>query len=208
MDLVTGATAEEMVHLRPMGRKSGIAFLLIGSLTCLPAKAVASLFESVSDGQLVCEATDVVHGQVAAAHSAWDEERGAIWTTATVRIDEAIRGNQARGATVTVKEIGGTVDGYTIQAEGFPSFQQGEEVVLLLKPWEDEPSVYRVWGYGRGKFVVSRRDGRAAVASRHDVVEAGRPTMFTDRIPPTALLEHLTRELGSLARECQSRGRP
>ena len=202
------ARADEVMRQYLMHRNRLIPLCLIGGLLVLPTKAAASLFEAVSDEQLVCEASDVVHGQVRDVQSAWDEDHRAIWTTATIQVNDAIRGNQARGAVLTVREIGGTVGGYTIAAEGFPTFQQGEEVVLLLQRWEDTPDVFRVWGYGRGEFVVSRREGRKAVASRHDVVEAGRPTMFTDRLPPTAVFEDLTRELGALAHECQSRGRP
>jgi hypothetical protein len=184
------------------------SLVLGGGVLLMSMSAPASQFEPVRDAQLVCEATDVVRGQVTDVQSAWDKDRVAIWTTATVQVEDVIRGNAARGARFQVKEVGGTVAGYTITAEGFPTFRKGEEVVLLLKPWEDGSGAHRVWGYGRGMFVVGRREGGEPTASRHDVVESGRATMFTDRIPPTVVLGTLIRELGALARRCGPGGPP
>jgi len=148
----------------------------------------------------VCEATDIIQGQVSSVESAWDEGHHAIWTTATVQVAEVLRGSLSPGTTVQVKEVGGTAEGYTIAAEGFPTFQQGDEAVLLLRPWEDDPGAYRVWGYDRGMFVVDRVAGGAPSARRHDAIKSGRATMHTDRIPPAVVLDGLHRELRSLAR--------
>ena len=176
----------------------------LASLVAVSFQADASLFEPVRDRQLVCEAPLIVHGQVTDVQAAWDEQHTAIWTTATVEVKAVHRGKLPSGTSsvVKVKEVGGTVDGYTIHAEGFPTFHQGEEVVMLLRPWDDDPATYRVWGYARGMFKVERNEGRGATATRYDVVESGRPTMFTDRIPPTIVLEELTRELAGLAASC------
>lgn len=56
-------------------------------------------------------------------------------------------------------------------------------------------------------FALVQGKGREATAHRHDVVESGQPTMFIDRIPPTIVLEALTRELSALAGACEQRGR-
>lgn len=170
-------------------------------------QARASLFEPVSDQQLVCEATDVIKGQVTDVQSAWDGDRTAIWTTATVKVSDVIRGTTSRDAIIRVKEVGGTVDDYTIHAEGFPTFRKDEEVVLFLQPWEDDPGTYRVWGYGRGLFAVVRPQGRPPVAYRHDVVESGQPALFTDQLPPVGLLEVLNRQLVGFAQRCERGGR-
>ena len=188
-------------------RRLGCFVLTSGLLLLSSSQVLASLFEPISDAQLVCEATDVIHGQVTDVQAAWDNEHTAIWTTATVRVHEAIRGNLPHDTVIKVKEVGGAVADYTIKAEGFPTFQKGQEVVMLLQPWDDGSSAYRVWGYGRGLFSVDRRGGRAATASRHDVLESGRPTMFTDQIPPTVLLDGLTHQLSALARKCDAGAR-
>jgi hypothetical protein len=183
--------------------------LALASLVLLLSfQAFASFFEPVRDRQIVCESSDIIHGQVTDVHSAWDDEGIAIWTTATVTVQDVRRGRLSRGGSIEIKEVGGTVNGYTIKAEGFPTFQEGDEVVLLLKPWEDEPNVYRVWGYGRGLFRVDRQNGRGPTAERSDVVEAGRPTMHVDQIPPAIVLDDLKQRLSALTRTCSGQGGP
>lgn len=176
--------------------------LLVSAGVTMSCPVFASLFEPVRDRQLVCESTAIVRGKVTEARSAWDPQGQAIWTTATVQIDAVHRGGLSPGTSITVKEVGGTVGSFTLEAEGFPTFQQGEEVVLLLRPWEDDPSTYRVWGYGRGKFNVTRQGGRGPTAVRADVDRAGRSTMVTDRLPPASVLDNLEQELSSLAKGC------
>ena len=190
-----------------MRRRLVISVILACGVLLPSLRAPASVFEPVSDTQLVCESTDVIHGQVTDLQAAWDNEHTAIWTTATVQVQEAMRGNLPHDAIITVKEVGGTVDGYTIKAEDFPTFQKGQEVVMLLQSWDDGSGMYRVWGYGRGMFAVARQKGRAAAASRYDVVESGRPTMFIDQVPPTVSLDVLTHQLSALARKCDGGAR-
>lgn len=185
-----------------------LSVLVAWSLFVVAGSSQASMFEPVPDRQLVCEATDVVEGRVVDVQSSWDTAHTAIWTTATVRVEGAIRGQTQPGATLRVKEVGGSVDEYTITAEGFPTFRPGEDVVLLLRPWDDEAGVYRVWGYGRGMFVVDRAEGREPSARRYDVVESGHATMFTDRIPPTVVLGSLNRALSGFAKSCERGGNP
>ena len=180
--------------------------VVIMGLFLLSFQARASLFEPVSDLQLVCEATDIIHGEIIDVQGNWDKDGQAIWTTATVLVRKALKGFLASDSQIQVKEVGGTVDDYTIKAEGFPTFRSGEEVVFLLRPWGDESGTYRVWGYGRGMFSVERKKDLQPAVSRYDVVESGRPTMHIDRISPRILLDNLERELHGLGQRCQERG--
>jgi hypothetical protein len=192
------------MHVR---RRSLEGLTVAAGLLLVAVNAGASLFEPVSDRQLVCEATDVVRGTVTHVQAAWDEARRAIWTTATVRVDEVIRGATSPSAELHVKEVGGTVGDYTIRAEGFPTFQQDKEVVLLLRPWEEDPGTYRVWGYGRGLFAVDRGPGGGEPTTRrYDVLESGQATLHTDRIPPVQVLGALSRQLRAFARTCNQAG--
>jgi len=189
--------------------RKAFAVCVVAAGVFLPSAWVAaSLFEPVSDLQLVCEATDIIRGQVTDVYASWDAEGQAIWTTATVQVQEVIRGSLSPDSVIEVKEVGGTVGDYTIKAEGFPTFRESEEVVLLLQPWEGEAGTYRVSGYGRGMFSIDRREGFPPAVSRDDVVESGRPTMHIDRIPARLLLTGLDRELRGLAQRCEGRERP
>lgn len=186
---------------------SVIEVLLLGGLVAT-ARVSASLFEPVSDAQLVCEATDIVRGRVSSVASAWDTAHRAIWTTATLQVDEVLRGPLLLGASVPLKEVGGTADGYAIQADGFPTFQDGEEIVALLRPWEDASRTYRVWGYSRGMFLVDRGPGGVPTARRFDLAESGQATMHVDRIPPAVVLDALSSQLRGLAKRCDAGGTP
>jgi len=180
-----------------------VGLILICGVYILPIMASASTFVRVSDSQIACEATDIIHGQVVEVRSAWDQERVAIWTTATVQVQGKVKGNMLRGGLVEVKEVGGTVNGFTVKAIGFPTFLTGEEVVMLLHPWDDGSTAYRVTGYGRGKYNIARDGRQGAVAHRHDTRESGRAIMFTDRIPPVVPLDRLNRELAALGNSCR-----
>ena len=186
---------------------SVIGVLLLG-VVVTTACVSASLFEPVSDRQLVCEATDIVRGRIETVQADWDSDHTAIWTTATLQVDEVVRGTLSPGASVPLKEVGGTADGYAIQADGFPTFRDGEEVVVLLRPWEDDSGVYRVWGYGRGMFLVDRGPGGVPTARRFDLAESGQATMHVDRIPPAIVLDALNRQLSGLAKRCEAGGAP
>lgn len=180
-----------------------LGLLLLSGILGISGKASGSTFAAVSDRQLTCEATDIIQGQVIDVRSAWDEERVAIWTTATVQVQGNIKGKMLRGGVVEVKEVGGTVNGFTIAAIGFPTFHNGEEVVMLLRPWEGNSTAYRVWGYGRGMYNLTRDGKQGAVAHRYDTRESGKTTMFTDRIPPIVPLDQLNRSLAALAKSCR-----
>src|SRR5687768_12610608 len=99
-----------------------VTFAVVG-LALVP-HARASSFAAVSDAQLVREASDVVRGRVLSVKSAWDADGTAIWTTALVRVENIVKGRLVRGRIITVKEVGGTLDGYTVHAEGFPTFNK------------------------------------------------------------------------------------
>lgn len=169
----------------------------------MSANASASTFAAASDLQLACEATDIIQGKVLDVRSAWDDEHVAIWSTATVQIQGKVKGNMIGGGVVEVKEVGGTVDDINITAIGFPTFTKGEDVVMLLRPWEDNSSTYRVWGYGRGMYSIARDRRQAAVANRFDTRETGKATMFTDQIPAIVPLDRLNRELSALIKNCK-----
>jgi len=167
----------------------------------------ASMFEPVTDQQLVCESVDVVRATVLEVQSSWEGNPEAIWTHALLRVDQSIRGNRFPGDYFDVKEIGGTVGEYTIVAHQFPTFHAGDKVVVMLAPWDDGSGIQRVWGYGRGMFVVAQGNGREqAQARRHDLVESGERTMHEDRLKANMGVDDLVRELHLLSANCAPGG--
>lgn len=134
-------------------RLSLVTLLLV--LSALPM--AASQFVAMPFDQVAREAELIVRGTVVQTWSAWDDAHEVIFTYATVRVNRHF-GEAAGPDTLVVREVGGTVDGYTQEAIGFPAIRGGENVVLLLSRWEDG-SDYRIHAFNQGKYLVRQRDG-------------------------------------------------
>lgn len=187
-------------HVRVLLAATGMAAALA------PAAAWGSMFMPVSDQQLVCESLDIVRGTIVSTQSAWEGDPQAIWTRAVLQVDRTIRGDRRPGDLIDIKEIGGTVGDYTIVAHQFPTFHAGDQVLVMLAPWDDGSPEMRVWGYGRGMFMVARQHGRPDEARRYDLVEAGVPAMHTDRLQPLMDVDDLVRGLHELSARCPMGG--
>ena len=188
------------------GRRLREVLAVTGMAVFASATAWGSIFEPVSDQQLVCESLDIVRGTIVSTEAAWEGDPEAIWTRAVLQVERAIRGERHPGDLIDIKEIGGTVGDYTIVAHQFPSFRTGDEIVVMLAPWDDGSEEMRVWGFGRGMFMVARQHGRPDEARRYDLVESSHPTMHTDRLQPMTDVDDLVRSLHTLSGQCPKGG--
>lgn len=132
-------------------------FSLIVALLVLSIPLAAAQFIELPFDQVAREAKYVVRGQVIDTWSAWDDAREVIFTYSTVRVSRYI-GEATGPETLVVREVGGTVDGYTQEAIGFPEIRRGEQVVLMLAEWEGSTDL-RVHAFNQGKFLVRERSG-------------------------------------------------
>lgn len=134
-----------------------LSLVLIGlSLFVLAAPLMASQFEVLPFDRVARESKFIVSGRVESSFSKWDDSREVIYTYATIRVDRYF-GAFAGPDTLVVREVGGTVDGYTQEAIGFPVIRNGERVVFFLADAED--GAYRIHAYNQGKFLVKERGG-------------------------------------------------
>src|SRR5688572_22776594 len=124
--------------------------VLAASLGALPA--IASTFHRVTLPELIQHSPGgVIQGRVLSTSAAWNDEQSLIFTTATIQVTRSLAGAWQPGETVIVREAGGTVDGYTVNAIAFPRFDVGDDLVMFLGPtWEDGD--LRVAGYGMGFY--------------------------------------------------------
>jgi len=107
-----------------------------------------------SDEQLVAKSPVIVDGIVVSSTPA--DVDGAIYTETVVRVDRNLRGETA--ATITVREIGGEINGRITKIFGTPEFSAGERVLLFLEP---RGETYRTMDLFVGKFTSARTmDGR------------------------------------------------
>lgn len=117
----------------------------------------ASTFIAMSTSDLVKSSSAVVEGEVFSLASRWTADGRIIVTDASVRVWDTLAGKASE--VVQVKTFGGTVDGFTVDAIGFPEFTLGERVLLFLEP-DTEAGRLRVNGYQQGLYrIVSRPDG-------------------------------------------------
>lgn len=132
--------------------------VLVTLLLALAVPLSASQFIEQPFDLVAREAKFIVRGHVVDTYSAWDDAREVIYTYATVRVTRYF-GETTGPDMLMVREVGGTVDGYTQEAIGFPAIRSGEQVVLMLSQWEDSAD-YRIHAYNQGKFLVQTREGR------------------------------------------------
>lgn len=128
--------------------------LLIGALLFALAAApmTASTFLAMNQKELIAASEAVVQGEVLKVRSFWDASGRMVMTEALVRVEENILGKAP--AMVRVETFGGNVDGFIVEAAGFPEFKAGERMVLFLsKPKE---GVARVEGYQFGQYRIQR----------------------------------------------------
>jgi hypothetical protein len=125
----------------------------LGLLLALAAVPVgASTFLKMTQKDLVRESAAVIQGEVVQVNSFWEPTGTIIVTEALVKVEDLVFGKAP--SVVVVRTAGGEVDGFYIEAHGFPQFKAGERVLLFLEPERD--GYNRVAGHQQGHFHVIR----------------------------------------------------
>ncbi len=99
----------------------------------------------------------VVHGEVVAVESSWNEERTRITTRVLLRVEETIRqavGTEKGMESVEIEVAGGRVGEQTLIVSGEAVFEDGEEVVVFLAP--GPRAKFKVLDGDNGKLSVER----------------------------------------------------
>jgi hypothetical protein len=96
-----------------------------------------------------------------AANSITADGMKAIYTYASFDVKEVLKGDIDKH-TITVRKVGGTVDGYTVDIPSSPEFKEGEDTVLFLSPQREDQS-YEVSGLELGKFELEEKDGNTVL---------------------------------------------
>jgi hypothetical protein len=125
----------------------GVLLLLVAALP-----VGASTFLRMTPQEMVRGSAAVVQGEVLKVSSFWEPSGRIIVSEALVQVHEKILGEAP--SVVVVRTFGGTVNGFTVEAHGFPKFRANERVLLYLEPEKDGAS--RVTGYQQGHFRIVR----------------------------------------------------
>lgn len=123
--------------------------------------AAASTFVAMDQTELLTSSAAVVQGTVLDVRSFWNEDRTIIISEARIEVQDLVAGEAP--AVVTVRTPGGEVGNYRVEADGFPTFSAGEQVLVYLGTDGD---AYRVSGHLQGKYRIrTTAKGTLAVPS-------------------------------------------
>lgn len=176
------------------GRPAGGAFLVVGFLALarlrrraalllilLAAPAGATILVKLPLEKVGSGAAVVLQGTVRSVESI--RRNGRIYTDAVVSVATCMRGTC--GQAVTVRQLGGEIDGAGTAVEGAARFAAGDEVMLFLRPRLD--GAFAPVGMAQGAFQVERGADGAVRAYRRDlggVSFAGDAAGAVERLSP------------------------
>lgn len=130
---------------------------LCAVLALAAPKAQASVLVPLDTRALVTRADRIVVGVVEGQSSHWiDDSRSAIVTDVRVRVRQAMLGAR-EGEILTVRRLGGSVDGIGMRVFGEASYAPGEEILLFAERRGED--LYAV-GMTQGKLRITEENGR------------------------------------------------
>lgn len=160
-----------MTHSRVYWLTCIFSMLLFASL------AGATTIVMPTDEQLIAKSPLIIEGTV--VHSVpVDRGNNSIWTETTVSVAKVIKG--AAGDTVTIREIGGELDGRITKIFGAPEYHDGEHVLLFLAP--TPRGDYQTVDLYVGKFAEETTLAGERLWARHD--DAGDVTLLDGNFDP------------------------
>jgi hypothetical protein len=127
-------------------------FMLATLLAFSVTSAEATLMKYLEIEDLARLSSEVIRGQVVSTKIYWDDKHQHILTGVRVQVNDCYKGKAQRGATVTLTQLGGTLDGITMDYSGRPTFRVGENVVVFARP--NQYNDLLVVGLKQGKLAV------------------------------------------------------
>ena len=134
------------------------AALLAGlMLVGASAWATASVVPKWTASELTAFADVIVTGRISRVTVGRDQAVNAIYTYVDVDVDEVLKGPVSPGL-LTIKQLGGVVDGIGLTVVDQPTFVVGEQVLLYLEARPRDGSLYTsaLW---QGKWAIEPEGG-------------------------------------------------
>jgi hypothetical protein len=119
--------------------------------------AFATTVQKLSLQELTKKSESIVMARVDDAFSSWDAAHKEIYTYFTLSVLQPVKGSKG-ATTITLRQLGGTVDNIASIVPGMPSFRKGEEVVVFLTQ-KDAAGYPWVMGLQQGKYSIAEKDG-------------------------------------------------
>ncbi|MBX5484890.1 MAG: hypothetical protein IRZ16_23970 [Myxococcaceae bacterium] len=137
--------------------------MAVWSLCALDALATTVLYQDVP--ALARQADAIVRGTVVRQQSRWTGDHRRIVTDVSVRVEDVWKDTHPEDPreVVLIRQPGGVVGDIGQRVDGFPSFHEGEAVLLFLERRPDGSFV--VSGAAQGKYRIERSaDGKEELA--------------------------------------------
>ncbi|MCE9580983.1 MAG: hypothetical protein K8T20_00550 [Planctomycetes bacterium] len=146
------------------------AFLVAAALS---ARSLTLL--ALTDAEIVKASDRIVVGTVLTSTAQWADPDGdgiqSIYTVATFRVDQVVKGTDQPGAYVTLQVFGGTIGNRTMGSAGVPLWKKDERLLLCLYPDPDKARLSPIVGAIQGRWQVTTNANGKDIASR-DLGEA------------------------------------
>ena len=165
--------------------KKTIRFLLYPILFSLGFVANATTVIPPSFDDLVRRAQVIFEGEVTSLHSQWIGEGAEhrIVTYVTFKVDDALKGDP--GANYSIRMLGGTVDGRTMEVTDAPKFRVGDHDLLFVE--NNGSQFIPLVGIMHGRFRIEKD-------------QTGRETLLTGEGQPLSDVNQLGGDEEALAR--------
>jgi hypothetical protein len=113
--------------------KKFLQLLIFGACLIFAGTALATTVIPPSFDELVSRAEMIFQGSVTDVRSEWTGEGAQrhIMSYVTLKVEDAIKGNP--GSTVTLRMLGGTVGGETMEVSDAPKFKVGDRDILFVE---------------------------------------------------------------------------
>ncbi len=128
--------------------------------------ATAALATSVipeSIEQLTHSSSLVVEAHAMQSWSQWNAAHTLIFTYTRFSVSRALKGQPENS--VTVRQLGGTLDNTRQKVSGVRQWRVGEQAVLFLRPSEAQDGTLAITGLMQGNFLVHRATDGSLKAS-------------------------------------------
>ena len=140
------------------------SFLLLSCAALAIAGARATTVIAPTFDELVIEAELIFQGAVTDVRSEWIGEGAErrIVSYVTFQVEEALKG--APGESYTIRMLGGTVDGQTLQVSDAPTFKVGDRDILFVE--HNGTQFIPLVGIMHGRFHVQQDQGGTESVAR------------------------------------------
>ncbi len=164
--------------------KKSTGILLFPVLFSLGMVATATTVIPPKFDELVSRAQVIFDGEVTGLHSQWIGEgaQHRIVTFVTFKVDDVLKGDA--GTTYSMRMLGGTVDGRTMEVTDAPKFKVGDHDLLFVE--NNGSQFIPLVGIQHGRFRILKD-------------QAGRETLLTGEGQPLADVNQLGTDESGLA---------